>query len=114
MNLSTLFRLLTQHFSSADPRIEEEAKRLEDEEGRKNGAKAQALAGYKRIAHMDDAYSISRWFREVGHAIKLGQVAELEIWQRGDHFRLAVRKEEWEVYVVIPEPMSYQLRRRLV
>jgi hypothetical protein len=38
----------------------------------------------------------------------------LEIWQRGDHFRLAVKKENWEVYIIIPNMTGYDLRRKIL
>lgn len=116
MNLKTLFRLLSQGFRSGDARqLEEEASRIEKEEAKKNGAKDAALSGFKRVGHFDDGLGISRWLREEGHGVQIDKPEELEVWQRGENFRLAVRQgEQWEVYIIIPHLASYQLRRKLV
>ncbi len=115
MNLTTLFRLLASGFHSATPRLEEEAKRIEDEDRRQNSAKETALSGFKRVGHYDDAFGISRWLREEGRGMQIDSPAEIEVWQRGEHFRLAVReKDQWSVYVIIADLTCYQMRRRLV
>ena len=114
MKLFTIFRLLSKGFSRTDPHFEEEAKRIEEEENRKNMTKENACKGYKCVLHLDDSYKIARWQREEGRAIQIGEYSELEVWQRGAHFRLAVKKAEWEVYIIVPETTCYQLRSRIV
>lgn len=115
MNLRTLFRLLAQGFSSRDPRIEEEAEKLEKEEKKEKSTKDTLLQGYKRVALYDDTYKIARWLRDEGREIKLQNPLEIEVWQKGEHFRLAVKTTtEWEVYFIMPELTCYRMRRRLV
>jgi hypothetical protein len=114
MKFFTIFRLLSRGFHDADPKFEDEAKRLEDEEYKRNQNKENACREFKRVMHLSDDYAISRWRREEGRAIDLGSFSELEIWQRGDHFRLAVKKENWEVYIIIPNMTGYDLRRKIL
>jgi hypothetical protein len=113
MKLFTIFRLLSRGFSRTDPRFEEEAKRIEEEENRAMMTKQNALRDFKRVLHLKEAYAIARWLREEGRAVNLGELNEIEVWQRGPHFRLAVRKAEWEVYIIVPETTYYQLRSRI-
>ena len=115
VNLRTLFRLLTQGFSSRDPRLAEEAEKLEKEEQKEKSTKETALQGYKRVAFYDDSFKIARWLRDEGREIKLQSPQEIEVWQKGEHFRLAVKTAaEWEVYFIMPELTCYRMRRRLV
>jgi len=114
MKLFTIFRLLNRGIQRADPKFEEEAKRIEEEENRENMTKQNACRDYKCVLHLKDTYGIARWLREEGRLIQVGDFDELEIWQRGPHFRLAVKKQEWEVYIIVPETTCYQLRSRIV
>jgi hypothetical protein len=115
VNLKTLFQLLTQGFRAGETNLEEEASKLEKAERAKSSAKDTTLSEYKRIGHFDDPLRISRWLREEGRGVKIEAPKELEIWQKGEHFRLAIRTgDQWEVYIIIPDLTTYQLRRKLV
>ena len=115
VNLRTLFRLLAQGFSSRDPRIADEADKLEKAEQKEKSTKDTVLQGYKCVATYDEPFKIARWLRDEGREIKLQNPQEIEIWQKGEQFRLAVKTlTEWEVYFIMPELTCYKLRRRLV
>ena len=115
MNFFTVFRLFSRGIvSREDPRFEDEAKRIEAEEAKEKMSKDKALHGFTRVLHLDDLYEITRFFREEGRAISLGPVKEVEVWQCGSQFRLAVKKEEWEVYIILAETTCYQLRRKIL
>jgi hypothetical protein len=106
---------LAQGFRPSDKNLEEEASRLEKEERQQNTAKDNTLSGYKRVGHFADPNRVSRWFREEGRGVNIEPPAELEVWQKGEHFRLATRRgDQWEVYIIIPDLTTYQLRRKVV